>query len=542
MTFLSSWVLSCILLGNTAENFDSMNRPHSEQAWQVERFSRPFSDRAIDASSQEGRVVLLDFYNDACGPCRNMFPIVDRLKRRGYPVRKVNTTHEPGLTQRLRVTQIPCFVVLVDGQEYTRLVGMTSESRLEQMLLQGKQYCTAKDQQKSARGVASHSTPPTVASTRSAWRGKEAQVAVSDILLKRCTFPNGQAKNREESQVVPASHTIASETSFPLQPISNPHTENAPPRPPAYIPPIQAAENTPSLGNTGETWKSEHHRKILAATVRIRIQDASGQGCGSGTLIDARNGRALVLTCGHLFREYKPGDKIEVDLFGENALQGVEGRYVGHDLQSDLGLISIPVKHPVTILPVAPRRYPSRKGMPICTAGCSYGAIPTVQTGIVTNINRFLGTPNIEVSALPVQGRSGGGAFSEEGYVIGVCFAANPEDNEGIFSSVDAIYQYLDKMKLSEVAVKPRNESLHIGKPHPREQMAKTMPDTEPIILLTDLPMKKNPQAELPRRVTSIVEPATSENPPVTPIHVAAPTGEHSLTGEEIPSWPPVWK
>ncbi|MDO4585056.1 MAG: thioredoxin domain-containing protein [Planctomycetia bacterium] len=522
-----------------------MNRPHSEQAWQVERFSRPFSDRSTTASRQEERVVLLDFYNDACGPCRNMFPIVDRLKRRGYPVRKVNTTQEPGLTQRLQVTQIPCFVVLVDGQEYTRLVGMTTESRLEQMLLQGEQYRVALEQQKSARNMASTSTTPAAKTSpyRSAWRGKEAQVAVSDILLQRCTFPHGRAQNRgeETGNVVPASHTIASETSFPLQPISNPASENAPPRPPAYIPPISASENTPPLGNAAESKKSEHHQKILAATVRIRIQDASGQGCGSGTLIDARNGRALVLTCGHLFREYKPGDKIEVDLFGENALQGVEGRYVGHDLQSDLGLISIPVKHPVTILPVAPRRYPSRKGMPICTAGCSYGAIPTVQTGIVTNINRFLGTPNIEVSALPVQGRSGGGAFSEEGYVIGVCFAANPEDNEGIFSSVDAIYQYLDKMKLSEVAVQPRNESLQMGKPHPREQMAKTMPDTEPIILLTDLPMKKNPQTDLPRRATSIVEPSTPETP-VTPVHVAVPTGEHSLTGEEIPSWPPVWR
>ena len=363
-------------------------------------------------------------------------------------------------------------------------------------------------------------------------------------MLKRCTFPHGRAQTHQEEtgKVVPALHTIASETSFPLQPISNSTVENPAPRPPAYIPPISAAENTPPMGNAVEPRNGEHHQKILAATVRIRIQDAAGQGCGSGTLIDARNGRALVLTCGHLFREYKPGDKIEVDLFGKNALQGVEGRYVGHDLDSDLGLISIPVKHPVTILPVAPRRYPSRKGMPICTAGCSYGAIPTIQTGIVTNINRFLGTPNIEVSALPVQGRSGGAAFSEEGYVVGVCFAANPEDNEGIFSSVDAIYQYLDKMKLSEVAVKPRNESLHMGNSHPREQMAKTMPDTEPIILLTDLPMKKNPQAELPRRVTSIVEPTTTEPPPVTPIRVAAPTGEHSLTGEEIPSWPPVWR
>jgi thioredoxin 1 len=47
-----------------------------------------------------GDAVLLDFYADWCGPCREMTPVVERLKAAGYPVRKVNLDHERELASR----------------------------------------------------------------------------------------------------------------------------------------------------------------------------------------------------------------------------------------------------------------------------------------------------------------------------------------------------------------------------------------------------------------------------------------------------------
>ena len=51
---------------------------------------------------------------------------------------------------------------------------------------------------------------------------------------------------------------------------------------------------------------------LLAASVRIRVEDRQGHNCGSGTIIDALpGGEALVLTCGHLFRDSEGKGKIE---------------------------------------------------------------------------------------------------------------------------------------------------------------------------------------------------------------------------------------
>ena len=48
---------------------------------------------------------------------------------------------------------------------------------------------------------------------------------------------------------------------------------------------------------------------------------------------------------------------------------------------------------------------------------------------------RYLGPANVQVAGQPVQGRSGGGLFAVDGTLIGVCNAADPADNEGLFAA-----------------------------------------------------------------------------------------------------------
>ncbi len=75
--------------------------------------------------------VLLDFYADWCGPCQSMTPTIESLARAGYPVRRINIDHEPGLAREYGVNAIPCFVVVERAAEIDRVTGVTTIERLK---------------------------------------------------------------------------------------------------------------------------------------------------------------------------------------------------------------------------------------------------------------------------------------------------------------------------------------------------------------------------------------------------------------------------
>jgi hypothetical protein len=63
----------------------------------------------------------------------------------------------------------------------------------------------------------------------------------------------------------------------------------------------------------------------------------------------------------------------------------------------------------------------------------------------VNSLDKFLGPPNIQVAGQPVQGRSGGGLFSADGRVIGICNAADPTDDEGLFAALPSLWTMLER-------------------------------------------------------------------------------------------------
>src|SRR4051812_32320442 len=92
----------------------------------------------IGVTARAQQLQLLDFWSPQCGPCMQMKPIVYSYEQAGYPIRTVDTTRDGQLSQQYGVSQIPCFVMLVNGRETERQVGAIGSDGLKQMFERAK--------------------------------------------------------------------------------------------------------------------------------------------------------------------------------------------------------------------------------------------------------------------------------------------------------------------------------------------------------------------------------------------------------------------
>ena len=188
----------------------------------------------------------------------------------------------------------------------------------------------------------------------------------------------------------------------------------------------------------------------LAATVKLRVEDAGGYGFGTGTVIDTHDSEALVVTCGHLFRESQGKGRITADVYTPAGPQNVEGQLIAYDLDRDIALVSLRAAGVMPVI-VAPPGHAVRPGDAAFTLGCDKGADPTVRQTHITAVNKYQGRPNYTAAGQPVDGRRGGGLFSADGKLIGICNAADPADDEGLYAGLASIHWQLDQINMSEI-------------------------------------------------------------------------------------------
>jgi thiol-disulfide isomerase/thioredoxin/S1-C subfamily serine protease len=424
---------------------------------------------AARAPRAAAETVLLDFTSPTCGPCVQMEPTLRQMESQGVSVQRVDVSRDPRLAKQYRIDVTPTYVVVIDGREWARVTGVTPLPTMMEMM------------RKSAELAAKHDT---------------VNVTNENSGSMNVAPP---ADEPQEGRMVP---------------IGNPFASGARQTGPATVP---AATQAAAAINAPAASGVDH---LIAATVRLSVADPNGKSTGTGAIVAARDGMALVLTCGHIFRESQGRGAVEISIFRSTAngaeLRGtVAGECLAYDLERDLALVRFRTESALDVTPIAPPGVQLQPGAPVVSVGCNHGENPTARSSHITTINRFQGFPNVEAAGAPVEGRSGGPLYNADGQVIGVCFAANPQDDEGLYASIASIHAKLDELKLTSVYAPgvgnpglnaaPATQFAATAPPEPQVSVRGQEPTTEaPSALAGAWPA---PTAEAPRAAAGTIAP-----------------------------------
>jgi hypothetical protein len=339
-----------------------------------------------------------------------MRPAVDQLARKGYPIKSIDIDRSPSLREKYGVEAVPTFVVVdAAGNEIDRTSGSQPAAQLAKFYLKAKAKAQPPANSLAHAGTDDHD--------------QDDDDADDDDRAAQAEQADAESKARPEKDVEDRA----------AMPFTNP-----------------------------KPWET---------VVRIRVLAQGSVGFGSGTVIHSTPKESLILTCAHIFkldgrRQAQPSQfprKIMIDLFdgklhGEKPAQvhyveSVEGQAVDYDFALDVGLIRMRLGRRLPAARVVPAHWEPRQRMKMLTVGCSEGHDATAWHTLILNPQMRGLSGNdmyqaIECKIAPKQGRSGGGLFTTDGYVAGVCNFAEPRGDHGLYATPRSIYSILDRNNL----------------------------------------------------------------------------------------------
>lgn len=82
---------------------------------------------------KSGKMVLIDFYADWCGPCRMMSPIIDEIAeelKESVKVGKINVDENQELAIKYDVMSIPTIIIFKNGMPVKTFIGVTDKNEI----------------------------------------------------------------------------------------------------------------------------------------------------------------------------------------------------------------------------------------------------------------------------------------------------------------------------------------------------------------------------------------------------------------------------
>ena len=85
---------------------------------------------------ENSKTVLVDFYADWCGPCKMISPVIEAVAKENETIKfvKINVDEAQDLAMEYNIMSIPTLVVIKNGEEVNRTVGLLDKSELIELI------------------------------------------------------------------------------------------------------------------------------------------------------------------------------------------------------------------------------------------------------------------------------------------------------------------------------------------------------------------------------------------------------------------------
>ena len=133
------FVIGMIILSNylndmnkTEINNEQANKQEESKVEIIKVNSANFEEEVLKSE----KTVLIDFYADWCGPCKAYAPIVEAFAAENEDIKvvKVNVDESEDLAIKYKAMSIPTTVIIKDGKEVDRAIGIVNKSILVEMV------------------------------------------------------------------------------------------------------------------------------------------------------------------------------------------------------------------------------------------------------------------------------------------------------------------------------------------------------------------------------------------------------------------------